>query len=107
MKVGDKIKFKEEVQSYTIQACDERFLICTKPFNLRKTVLYSIVDLVERIRGPENMVFCLGFETKTACEGALTRLQEGKSEISYRNRIPLCIVDSKRPVSCMRGYSNE
>lgn len=45
LKVGDKIKFKSEKQRYIVKAKDNRYLICTKPFNLQKTVLYTIVDL--------------------------------------------------------------
>jgi len=87
--VGDKIKFKEEKQAYTIRACDGRFLICTKPFNLRRTVIYTIVDLREKVRGTENLIFCMGFNTEEQCNEALKRLQDGESEVSYRNRIPL------------------
>ncbi|WP_148289423.1 hypothetical protein [Fibrella aestuarina] len=31
--------------------CADRFLICTKPFNPRRTVLYTIVDLKKGIHG--------------------------------------------------------
>lgn len=54
MKVGGKIWFAEEKRPYTIQACDERYLICTKPFNISHTVQYTIVDLQEKIRGADN-----------------------------------------------------
>lgn len=97
-KVGDKIKFAEDKQRYTIQACDERFLICTKPFNPKKTVLYTIVDLKENIRGPDNLVFCMGYETREDCEENLKRLQEGapddvygEMKVSHRQRIELNI----------------
>lgn len=93
VKPGDKIKFVEERYAYTVQAADERFLICTKPFNLRHTVLYTIVDLQKQIRGTENLIFCAGFETRTLCEEALARLAAGETEVSYRNRIPLKIDD--------------
>lgn len=89
--VGDKIKFEEEKQAYTIRARNDRFLICTKPFNLKKTVLYSIVDLHEGIRGTENLVFGMGAETDWQCWEMLTRLVEGTSEISRRNYIELKI----------------
>ena len=87
LEVGEKIRFAEEKQSYTIRARDDRFLVCTKPFNLRKTVIYTIVDLVENIRGTENLVFCMGFETDEDCQEALTRLSSGESEVSHRNFI--------------------
>jgi hypothetical protein len=40
-----------EKRSYKIQARSDRYLVCTKPFNLRKTVIYTIVDLDQYIRG--------------------------------------------------------
>lgn len=86
-----KIKFKGETQRYTVQAAGERFLICTKPFNARKTVLYTIVDLKEEIRGSEGVIFGLGAETKKDCQEMLARIESGETEISYYNRIPLDI----------------
>ena len=51
---GQKIWFAEEKRPYTIRACNERYLICTKPFNLQpKTVMYTIVDLEEEIRATD------------------------------------------------------
>lgn len=88
-KIGDKIQFDGERNAYTVRACDSRFLICTKPFNLQKTVLYTIVDLQERIRGTENLVFGMGFETDEDCQEALQRIQSGETEISHRNRVKL------------------
>lgn len=52
--VKDKIKFKSEKQRYTIQACDESFIIATKPFNAKKTFLYTIIDLKNNQRGADN-----------------------------------------------------
>jgi hypothetical protein len=93
--VGARIKFREERLSYTVQARDERFLVCTKPFNPRKTVLYTIVDLQERVRGTENLIFGSGQETREECEETLKRLrgEDGdlgfRTEVSHRNRIAL------------------
>ena len=89
MKVGDKIYFEEEKRPYKIRAMDDRFLICTKPYNLKHTVIYTIVDLKLKIRGTENLVFSMGFETDKLCNEALKRLQKGETEISRRNWIPL------------------
>lgn len=88
---GQKIKFESERQSYTIRACDDRFLICTKPFNVKKTVLYTIVDLHDKIRGTEGTIFCRGFEQDKQCAEALKRVQSGDSLVSFRNRIALDI----------------
>lgn len=94
-KVNDKIFFEGEKKPYKIKACDNRFLICTKPYNLGNTVIYTIVDLQQQIRGTENLMFCHGFETKEQCEEALERLQAGKSEISRSNWVKLNIVLTK------------
>jgi len=91
IKVGTKIKFLEEKQRYTVQALSDRYAVCTKPFNCRKTVLYTIIDFQKDIRGTEDLVFCAGFETKKQCQEALERLTKGESEVSYRNRIPLVV----------------
>ena len=93
-KRGDKILFEGMKRSFTVQASNERYAVCTQPFNLKHTVLYTIVDLEKKIRGTENLVFCLGFETVKACEEALNRITKGDSEISYRNRVPLNITAS-------------
>ncbi len=85
-KVGDRIFFKEEKRPYRVRACNDRFLICTKPYNPRHTVLYTIVDLKNGIRGAENLIFCAGFESDQDCNEALERLVSGETEISRRNR---------------------
>lgn len=90
-KAGDKIKFKSEKQRYTIWACDERYLICKKPFNARRTYLYTIVDLYQEIRGADNIVGGLAYDTKEECEESLRWLQKGMIEISHKNRIKLDI----------------
>lgn len=91
MKVGDRIKFVEEKQKYTVRAIGERYAICTKPFNLKKTVLYTIIDFEKNIRGTESLIFCMGAETDEQCIEMLHRLETGVSEISFRNRISLRI----------------
>ncbi len=91
-KVGQKIRFSSEKKPYVVRACDERYVICTKPFNPKKTVLYTIIDLKEQIRGTENLIFCMGFESDEDCKEALERLQTGESEVSHRNRVALDVV---------------
>ena len=95
MVVGESVLFAEEKRPYRVQACNERFAICTKPFNLKKTVLYTIIDFRKQIRGTENLVFCMGFETQHLCEEALERLVDSESSLSHRNCIPLKITRVK------------
>jgi len=92
MKAGDKIRFRGETRPYTIRCRSERYLVCTKPFNLKKTVIYTIVDLIKGIRGTENTVFCMGFESDQDCNEALERLESGDSEVSHRNFVKLEII---------------
>lgn len=90
--VGQKIWFNNEKRPYTVRACDERFVVCTKPFNPQRTVLYTIIDLEQNIRGTENLIFCMGFESDEDCQEALERLQTKETEVSHRNQVYLDIV---------------
>jgi|SRR5579872_3324131 len=106
-KVGQKVKFFNEKKRYTIQACDERYAVCTYPINIikkrhggkyehEKTVMYTVIDLKKNLRGTENLVFGGGAEDKQDCEEMLARFnEEYGSEISHRNNRELdieCIV---------------
>lgn len=96
-KVGDKVYFAEEVRGYRVIARNERYLICTKPFNPKKTVLYTIVDSQDLVRGTENYIFCHGAETVEQCEQMLERISSGETQISHRNSIQVFVtcVDHK------------
>ena len=96
---GDRVYFKGEKRPYTVRAIDNpvgRFAVLTRPFNLKKTVQYTIIDRCSSIRGTENLIFCMGFETDQECEGAIIRLEKGESEVSHRNRVALNIVNVVR-----------
>lgn len=86
---GSKVYFKGEKRPYEVRCRNDRFIICTKPFNLKNTVLYTIIDLARNVRGTENLIFGMGFETDEDCLDALVRLKSGESEVSYRNFVPL------------------
>lgn len=89
--VGDKIYFPTDKRPFRVRCRNERFIILTKPLNLYHTVLYTIVDLKDKWRGPDNMIFCSGYETDEDCNKRLKELQEGKIELSRRRGIPLDI----------------
>ena len=89
--IGDKVYIPSEKRPYTVKARDDRYIICTKPFNLQNTVVYFIIDLVEKWRAPDNMVFCFGYETDEDCLERLKDLQEGTIELSRRRGLPLDI----------------
>ena len=91
IKKGSKITFAEEKRPYVVRALGERYAVCTKPFNLKHTVLYTIIDIDEKIRGTENLIFGMGAETDEDCDEMLQRLESGQTEISHRNRVTLRI----------------
>ncbi len=79
-----------EKQRYTVQAADGRFVICTKPFNARKTYLYFVADLKTGLRGPVNWPYGFPFEeelnTPEGGERLLAMLNSGEATHSRRNR---------------------
>ena len=91
VEVGDKVYIPSEKRPYKVRARDDRYIICTKPFNARHTVFYFIIDLVNEWRAPDNMIFCHGYESDEDCAERLKELQEGKIELSRRRGIPLDI----------------
>ena len=87
--VGDNVYIPGEKRPYTVQCRDDRYIICTKPFNLRHTVQYFIIDLVDKWRAPDDMVFCFGYETTEQCLDRLRELQSGEIHLSRRRGVPL------------------
>ncbi len=92
---GSKVWFAEEKRPYTVRARNRRFIVCTKPFPPRKTVIYTVIDAEEEIRGPENLIFCNGAETDEQCQEMADRLGKLETEVSHRNNIPLVIVRAR------------
>ncbi len=88
---GTKIRFGDERNPYTVRAIGKRYAVCTKPFALKKTVLYTVVDLEKEIRGTENLIFGMGAETDERCEQMLNRLESGETEVSHRNFVDLWV----------------
>lgn len=90
LKVGDKVKFECEKQRYTVKAKSDRFLICTKPMNALKTVLYSIIDLERLVRGPNNLVFnCYEYTDQGDINQCLKDLVADEIEVSHRRALML------------------
>lgn len=92
---GDKVYVVAEKRPYKVRCRDSRFIICTKPFNLKRTVLYFIIDLELGIRGPDDCVFCCGYETQEQCEARLRELQIGEIAVSQRRCVPLATFDGR------------
>lgn len=92
MAVGDKVKFAAEKMPYTVRAVssDGRWVICTKPFNPRRTVLYTVIDFDSNLRGPDNYG-SLGYESPEQIADALAMFEAGDAEVSVRHDLRLDI----------------
>src|SRR5258708_2331540 len=89
--LGTRIRFTEEYHPYRVRASSPRWTILTKPFNLKRTVLYTVIDWQQYIRGTEDLIFTPGYETDQQCLEALNRFLSGESQVSHRNWINLSI----------------
>ena len=89
VEVGDKVYVPLDDKTYDVRARDDRYIICTRPYE--DTVMYFIVDLVNRWRAPDNMVFGSGYETDEDCQERLRELQNGEIELSRRRGLRLDI----------------
>lgn len=92
LRPGDSVTFAGERQAYRVRAASGRFAILTKPFNLRKTVLYSIIDWERGVRGPDNMIFSHGYESDPDIAERMQELLEGSIEVSHRRELPIDII---------------
>jgi hypothetical protein len=83
---GQRVRFSTEKQAYTVRAVskDGRYVICTKPFNARRTVLYTVLDLELGVRGRDNY-YGLGYETDEAVAHALEMFEDSDAEVSSRS----------------------
>lgn len=87
LSVGSKIRIDGERQRYTVQAANDRFAIMTKPFNARRTYLYTITDLERGVRGPCDLIFGLPHHVNSP-EGAaeaLAMIERGEFEVTHRH----------------------
>lgn len=98
--VGDKVYFETDKRPYIVKASNDMFAICTKPFNIHKTCLYTIIDWRKGKRNRNNMVFnpydYMKQEDIDECLKDLTD-PEHATEISHRGAVNLDIV---RVVKC-------
>lgn len=96
LNIGDKLKFQEDIKTYTIKAIGYPYVICTTPFNLQKTVYYTILDFKKRIRNRHNLIFNpYDFKDQKDIDECLKDLLEKNHsiEISHRGQLDLNIID--------------
>ena len=88
--LGARVYVPREKRPYRVRARNDRFAVCTKPFNCHRsgpTVQYFILDAELGHRGPENLIFGLGAETDGQCLDMLDRVTSGASEVSHRHGV--------------------
>lgn len=83
LKKGDKVKLAAQKQQWTVRGVTERgrFAILTKPFNLKHTVLYTVIDFERGVRGRDNC-HGLGYETDEQIADALEAFQATEDDLS-------------------------
>lgn len=87
--IGDKVYIPNEKRPYTVRARDDRYIICTKPL-----VVYFIIDLVDKWRAPDDMIYGFGYEgyeTDEECKERLAELQREEIGLSRSKGMPLDI----------------
>jgi hypothetical protein len=98
IKPGSKIYFGEEVKPFTAKAVSDRYVIATKPFNLKKTVWYTIIDFEREVRGPNNLVFNVyDYKNQREIEQCLNDLIQQEEmtdglQVSHRRKVDLNII---------------
>lgn len=91
LKVGDSVWFKEEVKPYIVRAISSKFAILTKPFNLRKTYFYTIIDLKDGVRSSDDRLFSDSYLTDSDCIQRLDELNRGVIKLSLKEAISCTI----------------
>lgn len=83
---GDGVWFSTNKKSFKVRECNDRFAICTQPFNLQpKTVLYTIIDFDRDVRGEDNLIFTVyDYYSDEDCKQAMEDLMSGEIEVSYK-----------------------
>lgn len=106
-KAAAKVRLNGERQRYTIQACDDRFIIMTKPFNAQRTYLYTIADLERGVRGPCNLIFGLPCDVNSPAGAgeALSAMQRGEMEVSARRCVDLTKDDAAAISAALRALA--
>lgn len=98
-KVGDKVKFWGEKRAWKIRACDERFIIATKPYNPKRTFLYTIIDFKYLVRGADNYGCLYNYDNEKEAKKALKQLSKQNKNldcdlhISFRNYVKLTDIE--------------
>lgn len=86
IRVGDKVQFEQSNRWWKVRAVsdDGKFAILTSPFNLQKTVHYTIIDNDRGVRGPDDRIFSSGYESDDDVNERMRELVVGEIAVSKR-----------------------
>jgi hypothetical protein len=87
--VGDRVWLGGKKQPWTVRARGPRYVILTKPYNPKRSTLYTVIDLELGIRGTDDYVGSLGYETPEQIDASMALFDSGEAEISTRNNVKL------------------
>lgn len=97
LELGDKIKLCGDASKYyTIKAIGYPFIICTRPYNFKSTVFYTILDFEKGIRNRHNLIFNpYDFKKQEDINKCLNDLlnKTDEIELSHRNYEDLEILE--------------
>lgn len=76
LQAGDKVALSDTKRKWTVRGVTRagRFVILTQPFNLKRTVLYTVIDFDRGVRGRDDM-YGVGYETDEDIASALHQFQ--------------------------------
>ena len=97
LKRGYRVWFDGEKRPYTVYARNRHLIACVKPFSLKKTYLYAIVDVRAGVRGTDGFVFSPGWSNEDESKESLKMMHRQGGQVSHRNRVPLVIVRMAKP----------
>lgn len=99
--VGQKVRFERTKTAWTVRAVTKsgRFVILTQPFNLQRTVSYTVIDFDRGVRGVDNY-YGLGYETDEEIADALHEFQHTEDDDDRTDDCPREYCRHGAEVSC-------
>ena len=77
---GAKIQWKGQKAKFKVVARNDNFIIITRPYNIKKTFEYSILDLEYMECNKDNYYCRYNYQNAEECKEALKELQETREE---------------------------
>lgn len=81
LEVGDLVAVIGEKNRYTVRCRDERWIVCTKPYNAHRRKKHLIIDTENKMYGSDNHPYGLFYQTDEQCHYALRLLHHNLLKI--------------------------